>query len=72
MLCTPKALKQMQADMAKLQPHQRLQIQVQLLAYVMPKQQAVQADVKADVEGMSFADWLIKTGTRKAGNDGKE
>lgn len=50
MLCSPKAIKQMQADMAALQPYQRLQMQERLLAYIMPKQASVEADVQADMQ----------------------
>ena len=67
MLCSPRELKQMQQDMAALTPYQRLQIKERLFAYVMPKMASVEADVdvEADVKNMSFADWLIKTGTKK-------
>lgn len=60
LLTSSSSRKQMKEDLEKLAPKDRLELQVKLLAFVMPKQ--VEQTVEADVSLPTFADFLMKTG----------
>ena len=63
-----KNRKQIEKDLKQLEPKERLQVLEKLMQYVVPKQQAVSADVNIDRLSDEQLDSLIEELTREVGN----